>query len=187
MTRSKKAKRKKFEGAHIVLHRLLDVNLSENCKGEPDHDRVQAILLFKRGQTAPVHARLWSLVGGKPKKKPKETPEEAAIREMKEELKICDESKYPKKGTLKNLAEVGIVRQDGKQWIKYFSFQLDLEMDRLRLRRSAPEEKELRKHFPYGLVESEGLSWFTAEEIHQLPMRPEDRIAINKFFEKNGI
>jgi len=37
-----------------------------------------------------------------------------------------------------------------------------------------------------GKVEGEGLGWFTAEEIHHLDVRPEDRAAINHFFEENG-
>jgi hypothetical protein len=48
-------------------------------------------------------------------------------------------------------------------------------MDKLRLR---PDKK--------GVVEGEGLGWFTAEEIHHLTVRPEDRIAIDYFFRKYG-
>jgi hypothetical protein len=48
-------------------------------------------------------------------------------------------------------------------------------MDDLRLRRMNGKK-----------VEGEGLGWFTAEEIHHLNVRPEDRTAINHFFEENG-
>jgi 8-oxo-dGTP pyrophosphatase MutT (NUDIX family) len=178
---------KDYAGAHIVLHRLLDVHVKKKCEGEIVHDSVQAILLFKKGQTAPVHAGLWSLVGGKPEKDETD-PKVTAIREMREELRICDDLKYPKECDLEDLPPVPVKRQNGKERIMYFSFQLDLDMDTLKLERTKPEKlpKESRECFPEGLVESEGLSWFTAEEVHHLPMRSEDRIAINEFFRENG-
>jgi hypothetical protein len=49
-------------------------------------------------------------------------------------------------------------------------------MDRLTLRYNSAE----------GKVEGEGLGWFTAEEIHHVWLRPEDRIAVEQFFQRRG-
>jgi hypothetical protein len=49
-------------------------------------------------------------------------------------------------------------------------------MDKLTLRRNSKED----------FVEGQGLGWFSAEEVHHLVLRPEDRIAIAAFFKKHG-
>jgi hypothetical protein len=36
-------------------------------------------------------------------------------------------------------------------------------------------------------VEGEGLGWFTAEEVNHIWLRPEDRVAVEKFFEQSGL
>jgi len=50
-------------------------------------------------------------------------------------------------------------------------------MDKLTLTYNSAERK----------VEGEGLGWFTAEEIHHMWLSPEDRVAVEKFFEQNGL
>lgn len=160
MIKRKKSK-KKSSGAHVVFHRLLKT--SECCS-------VQAVLLCKRTEDAPIHPGYWGFFGGKLKRN--ESPKNAVRREVNEELEAngIDFRKF----AMKNLCYVTIRRGSGKDSISYFYASLDIDMDELRLKRQ-------------GKVEGEGLAWFTAEEIHHLMMRPEDRIAINKFFQKNGI
>ena len=58
----------------------------------------------------------------------------------------------------------------------YFSAELNVDLDRLTLKRNKDEDK----------VEGEGLGWFTAEEVNHLVVRPEDRAAISAFFRKHG-
>jgi len=74
------------------------------------------------------------------------------------------------------LCDVQIRRKKGTCAIRYFSSPLDVDMDGLRLKRSKNEKK----------VEGEGLGWFTAEEVHHLVMRPEDRIAVTELFRVTG-
>jgi hypothetical protein len=50
-------------------------------------------------------------------------------------------------------------------------------MDKLTLRYNSEEKK----------VEGEGLGWFTAEEVNHMWLRPEDRVAVEKFFEQSGL
>jgi hypothetical protein len=64
----------------------------------------------------------------------------------------------------------------GPLGVRYFSAELNYDMDCLTLKRNAHE----------GKVEGEGLGWFTAEEIGHLMVRPEDRSAISTFFRKRG-
>jgi len=68
----------KVVGAHVVLHKLM--------RTREDNDAIQAVLLCKRTQDAPIHPRHWSLFGGKVKTG--EMPEKAVRREVKEELEI---------------------------------------------------------------------------------------------------
>ena len=157
----KKTRAKRPAGAHVILYRLLKVG---NCHS------VRAILLCKRTLDAPTHPAYWGLFGGTVKKN--ESPEQTVQRELKEELKAnkIDFGKYK----MKKVRDVGIVRENGEHIIRYFSASLQIDMDELSLRRWQ------------GKVEGEGLGWFTAEEIHHLDVRPEDRAAINHFFEENG-
>ena len=156
---------KEFEGAHVVFHKLLKAG---NCSS------VQAILLCKRTQDAPKHPGYWGLIGGTVEDDDKSSEERARI-EVKEELETIginqDELVFEK------VDKVLINGENGKGKVEYFSSSLDIGMDKLGLRMNNDDNK----------VEGEGLGWFTAEEIHHLMMRPEDRIAIAKFFEKNGV
>jgi len=165
MVKRKKRKNKKLSGAHIVFHRLLKAG---NCHF------VSAVLLCKRTQDAPIHPGYWALFGGK--RKDGENLKQTVRREVEEELEIIG----VKIGELKmeKLLNVPIRRQKDRCFlIGYFSSLLDVGMDKLRLKKNEDENK----------IEAEGIGWFTAEEIYHLVMRPEDRIAVTNFFEKNGI
>ena len=160
----------KISGAHIVLHKLVRTGkYKKNMKCI--QDEIQAVLLCKRTQDAPMHPGYWSLFGGK--LKPKEEPEQAVRRELEEELEITGQSLQG----MKQLCNVSITRKQGTRSISYLSSPLDVYMDGLRLKRNKKEKK----------VEGEGLGWFTAEEVHHLTMRPEDRIAVTKFFRETGV
>lgn len=151
----------KVGGAHVVFHRFL--------KTSKNH-AVCAVLLCKRTQDAPMHPGYWGLFGGKVNAG--ERPRDAALREVKEELGIA-----PSKISVKSLCDVRVGRgNSGALAVRYFSAPLKLEMDQLSLRRNSEEDK----------VEGDGIGWFTAEEIHHLMVRPEDRIAISTFFKRYG-
>ena len=150
-------------GAHIVFHRLLSTS-----KCHPCFDRT--ILLTKRTLDAPMHPGYWGLVGGTVNSG--ERPKKAAVREAHEELGIKQ-----KQSKLQTLCNVSV--DHGKRntsGVRYFTAALDLDMDKLTLRRNSEENK----------VEGEGLGWFSAEEVHHLMLRPEDRIAVATFFRKHG-
>ncbi len=161
--KKKRSSNKKAEGAHVVFHRLLNAG---NCHS------VQAVLLCKRTQDAPIHPGYWALFGGKVENN--ELPRQAVRREVAEELEIIGVK--TKNLKIKELSDVWVRREKDKCLIKYFSSPLDIGMDKLRLKGNWKAK-----------VEGEGLGWFTAEEIHHLVMRPEDRIAATIFFQKNGI
>ncbi|MFL5245256.1 MAG: NUDIX domain-containing protein [Gemmataceae bacterium] len=155
----------KVAGAHVVFYRVL-----KTCCCEARHESVRAIMLCKRTQDAPTHPGYWALFGGK-LNNAEETPKDAAKREVEEELGLILEAR--------RLEELGppvcVARADGACSIQYFHYLLDYDLDKLTLR---PNRK--------GKVEGEGLGWFTAEEIHHLMVRPEDRIAVDNFFREHG-
>jgi 8-oxo-dGTP pyrophosphatase MutT (NUDIX family) len=156
-------------GAHVVFHRLLRVTPD----GASPENFVQAVLLCKRTQNAPIHPGYWGLFGGKVEN---ETPMDAVKREVREELKICQGLDLAVAGShLTELADVAITRGEGTITIQYYSFFLNYDLDELSLQPNAR-----------GKVEGEGLAWFTAEEVHHLMVRPEDRIALDWFFKKCG-
>ena len=152
-------------GAHVIFHRLLKASKRQS---------IQVVLLCKRTQDAPIHPGLWALFGGTVNSG--ENPEDTVLREIKEELEICDKEKYPKISNFRKLDPVPIGREDGKRLIAYYSCLLEVDMDKLRLIKRSGKK-----------IEGEGLAWFTAEEIHHLTVRPEDRVAINKFFKESGV
>jgi len=118
-----------------------------------------------------MHPGYWGLFGGKVDSG--ERPKQAVSREIQEELGIAAADI-----TLKSLCDVKICRQnsDSVLGVRYFTAALNVDMDKLTLKRNSEEDK----------VEGEGLGWFTAEEIHHLIVRPEDRTAISSFFNGNG-
>jgi hypothetical protein len=73
---------------------------------------------------------------------------------------------------------VKVARNGQQVEIHYFQYRFDHDMDRLTLRRNDDDDRK---------VEGEGLAWFTAEEIHHLVIRPEDRVALDYFFRTHGI
>ena len=151
-------------GAHVVFHRMLDISPKRS---------LCAVLLCKRTLDAPVHPGYWGLFGGR--LEVDEEPKRGVLREIHAELAIP-----AAKLALSNLCDVHIRRskESGDALgLRYFSSPLELEMDRLTLKRSIKDQK----------VEGQGLGWFTAEEIHHMLLRPEDRIAIGAFFQRNGI
>jgi len=160
------------KGAHVVFHRLIKTRpiRSHNDSGDKI-GLIRAVLLCKRTSDAPIHPGLWSLIGGMIEKN--EHPRVAAQREVSEELEC---SKFDKAG-LKPLIKVKVSRRGGPCLISYFECQLEVDMDELRLIRQDKSAK----------VENEGIAWFTAEEVHHLPMRPEDRVAVIALFAKYGV
>jgi 8-oxo-dGTP pyrophosphatase MutT (NUDIX family) len=151
----------KIGGAHIVFHRLL-----RTSKTKPH--QVRTVLLTKRTLDAPTHPGYWGLVGGTVD--PGESAKDAAVREAGEELGITPAS-------MKFLCDVRVDHGGRKaSGVKYFSAPLDLDMDKLTLKRNSEDDR----------VEAEGIAWFSAEEIHHIIVRPEDRIAIATFFERHG-
>ena len=152
----------KIGGAHIVFHRLL-----KTSKNKP-YPFVSAVLLSKRTLDAPMHPGYWGLIGGT--RDVGESPKDAALREAWEEL-----GEKPK--SMKFLCNVRVDHGRGNaSAVRYFSAALDLDMDRLTLRRNSDDKR----------VEAEGLAWFSAEEIHHIMIRPEDRVAISTFFRRYG-
>lgn len=151
------------DGAHVVFYRALSMN--------PKGKSVLAVLLCKRTQDAPNYPGCWSLFGGQLDIRHNEDPGSAARREIQEELKTIDVNL----GTLE-LEELYVARVKGFT-VTYFKAPLNIGMNMMRLRWNMEHNK----------VEGEGIGWFTAEEIHHLMMRPEDRIAVNEFFKKAGI
>jgi 8-oxo-dGTP pyrophosphatase MutT (NUDIX family) len=153
----------KINGAHVVFHRLLRTSSASF---------VCAVLLYKRTQDAPMHPGYWGLVGGK--LDDGEEPLAGALREVNEELGIL-----ASEVTLELICDVRIQRDTDSCEIgaRYFAAPLNLGMDKLTLRYNSEE----------GKVEGEGLGWFTAEEIHHMWLRPEDRVAVEKFFERSGL
>ena len=171
----KKTRAKRPAGAHVILYRLLKTYEKPSEKtNDTKTESVRAILLTKRTLDVSVHPGCWSLIGGNKNIKKDKTSKETAQRELVEELEVrnIDLRNYG----MKKVRDVKIVRESGKHTICYFSALLQVAMDDLRLLRNKCNNK----------VESEGLGWFTAEEIHHLNVRPEDRTAINHFFEQNG-
>ena len=173
----------KIEGAHVVLHGLLKTSKDcPNCKRK-SKDYIQAVLLCKRTQDAPIHPGYWGLFGGTVDNKDK-TPLETAYREVCEELAVIGaDGKELQKEELRKILkiekpyDVPIRHENGKGFVRYFSSLLDIGMDKLLLRKNEDGNK----------VEGEGLGWFTAEETHHLLMRPEDRVAVIKFFKNIGV
>ena len=149
----------KISAAYIVFHRLLPTAA----------DPVNAVLLVKRSQTEGMHPGYWGLVGGT--MGDREEPVETAVRKANEELGL-KLTEYD----LRWLCDVKIRRRnDVVGATQCFSSLLDREMDALVLQRQKNKK-----------VEGEALGWFTAEEIHHLMVRPEDRIAVNTFFQQYG-
>jgi len=153
----------KITGAHVVFHRLLRTNpVASVC----------AVLLCKRTQDAPTYPGCWALIGGKLENG--EEPLAGALREVEEELGISLSETTPEL-----LCDVRVQRNADRHPIgaRYFAVPLSLGMDNLTLKYNSEEQK----------VEGEGLGWFTAEEIHHLRLRPEDRVALEQFFEQSGL
>jgi 8-oxo-dGTP pyrophosphatase MutT (NUDIX family) len=160
------------KGAHVVFHRLIKTRpICCQDSNEYKIHMIRAVLLCKRTTDAPIHPGSWSLIGGTVDNN--ESPRETAAREVAEELEIARDHSLD----MKFLVDVTVSRRGGPCTIRYFESQLDADMDDLKLKRQQDS----------GKVENEGLSWFTAEEIHHLPMRPEDRMAVNKFFATHGV
>lgn len=152
----------KIKGAHVVFHRLLRTGSGSS---------LSAVLLCKRTLDAPTHPGHWALIGGT--LEDGEEPAAGALREVEEELVIS-----PRELALAFLCDIRIRRgEDSEIGVRYFTAPLNLGMDELTLRFNPVD----------GKVEGEGLGWFTAEEIHHLPLRPEDRVALQRFFEQSGL
>ena len=145
-------------GAHIVLHKMVPT---------PGKQKIQAVLLYKRTQNAPVHPGYWGLFGGRLKNN--EDPLKGLQREIAEEMEVTGMQQDWLKNA-KHLTDLSIVRDEKELSVRYFEAPLDRDMDSLRLKRNKNK------------VEGEGLGWFTEEEIQHIWLRPEDRTALTKFF-----
>lgn len=119
-----------------------------------------------------MYAGYWGLIGGS--LDDGEEPASGALREVEEELGIPRTEL-----TLQFLCDVRVQRNADPCEIgdRYFAAPLDRGMDKLALAYNSAEQK----------VEGEGLGWFTAEEVNHMWLRPEDRAAVEKFFEQNGL
>ncbi len=156
----------KIAGAHVVFYKMVCTRVDKKG-GAAD---VQAVLLYKRTQDAPVHRGFWALFGGELKEQ--EHPKSVLRREVEEELDAGGLEKDLQ--GLSPLCFVNIPSKQEPRSIQYFTAPLNMEMDNLRLKRS--REGKVEK------VEGEGLGWFSEEEIHHLTIRPEDREALARFF-----
>ncbi len=95
-------------------------------------------------------------------------PKATAKREVEEELDGSEDALE----MLSDLCTVPVPESE-TTYVQYFSAPLQKDMDSLRLKWNDEENK----------VEGDGFAWFTLEEVHHLPMRLEDRIALTKFFQ----
>ena len=147
-------------GAHVILHRMVATG----------RNQILVVLLHKRTQDAPTYPGYWGLFGGGLDGQDHGNALEAVKRELAEELEGGDQAaEY-----VTELCRVPIAREGQTFAIQYYRAPLNADMDKLRLKRTNNK------------VEGEGIAWFTAEEIHHLWLRSEDRIALRKFFESAG-
>jgi 8-oxo-dGTP pyrophosphatase MutT (NUDIX family) len=147
-------------GAHVVLYRYVPTGSKPAL----------AVLLCKRTLDAPSHPGTWSLFGGKTEANDASAIR-TALREVAEELGIGLDPRR-----VRPLGDVSVPRDDAPHTVAYFCAPLDCDMSQL----------TLRLQLDSCIVEGEGLGWFTAEEIGRLPVRPEDRVAIDRFFAGQG-
>lgn len=153
-------------GAHVILY----------LYGEDRLENDTRILLHKRDTKAKSYAGYWALFGGQMEEKDRD-PKRTVIREVQQELK------EPVKGTtkqkqraarrgvllklksLKRVCCVQVIRGKERLPIHFFKAKLAKNASRLSLGK-----------------EGDGLGLFSRKEIDQLPMRPEERLAIERFF-----
>lgn len=122
----------------------------------------QAILLHKRDRNAPNYVGYWALFGGMKEEQDGETPERTAVRELSEELtgyKLAP-------GSFGRLCTVKAVHGSRRPLIHYFQAQLVSEICDLQLGK-----------------EGDGFGLFTHNELDFLPLRPPDRLAIERYFQ----
>ncbi len=156
-----------LSGVHVVFHRMVPAPYDQLGKQQ----KIQAVLLCKRNHDAPVHPGYWGLFGGRLENS--ENPVGGLRRECREELEAKSLEQALENPT--HLTDVS-TKRDGKTIsIRYYEAPLTEEMDSLQLKRNEREKK----------VEGEGLGWFTEEEIHHLWLRPEDRTALGRFFQRD--
>ena len=142
------------DGAHVIFYR-------------PRVDALPAcVLLTKIGHTSPRDRGFWGLPGGCIEEG--ETAEEAAVREVGEELDgvgDCFESLrlLPSLQPYKGI--------EGATIHYFFRGSHDMELDRVRLKRS-----------PNGVVEADGLGWFSEWEVLAVCMRETDKAAVLEVF-----
>jgi ADP-ribose pyrophosphatase YjhB (NUDIX family) len=165
-------------GAHVVFYRMVCTPYDR----EGRQQQIEAVLLYKRTQDAPIHPGYWSLFGGKVDEKDQD--EKAALKReviTEKELRVNGLSLKAFEVLLQDsewFTDVRVMRHDGKKLIRYFKALLAIDMDSLQLGQN-PKSEEKK-------VEGEGLGWFTEEEIHHLWLRPEDRKALTRFFKPDA-
>jgi 8-oxo-dGTP pyrophosphatase MutT (NUDIX family) len=125
---------------------------------------------------AQTHARrsyspfLWGLPGGTREPGDASSKDNSA-REVHDEVELV-----LNKDRLVELLVVELSRPDGPEQVRYFSYELPPGEVPLKSRgKDAPDPEDA------------GLAWFDAEEINNLPIRPEDRRAVAHFFLTRGV
>ena len=128
------------DGSHVVFHKTVLTPLRQ---------RIQAVLLYKRTQDAPIHPGYWALPGGTVD--PKDKDEISAlkrelIKEKEIQVKGLSQKAY---GILlentRSCADVWVNRDDGNKLIRYREATLDKELDSLGIGRNPKSKKEGRR------------------------------------------
>lgn len=156
----------KTVGAHVIFHKLLAT--SEEGKG------VMAVLLCKRTQDAPIFPGYWSAFGGA--SDGGESPQAALTRELHEEMDLPAEgwAEVDQVVSLPGafLCEVVVTRGSERVGVQFYQCPLPLDIDQIRLKRTRFS----------GVLEGEGLAYFTEEECQHLLIGPDVRKALGVFF-----
>ena len=125
------------------------------------------ILLYKRDRdkldgSPLMHPSYWSCFGGGMDDQDGGVPIKTACRELEEEL----EGYQLAADLLRPLCRVKVVRPTRFPVVHYFAAPLNRKISEIRLK-----------------VEGNGLGLFSHAQIDYLPVRPEDRLAIERFFQ----
>ena len=120
------------------------------------------VLLHKRDKNAPIYKGYWALFGGRMEPSDNGDPGKTACRELREEL--CGFQLSP--DSLQPLCRVKVVRGNEFPVVHYFVALLNVTISGLSLKN-----------------EGDAIGLFSSEEIDRLPMRPEDKLAVERYFQ----
>lgn len=124
--------------------------------------RGRDVLLQRRTLDAPGGPGMWTMFGGEIEDG--ESPEEAAVREMREELGI-----ELRQEDLEVIGRFGGGQDNRIGTVHFFATPLTVELSELRLGEGA------------------GFSLYRVEELDQLNMAPHARMAAYRYFESKGL